>query len=420
MSYETSSMAKHLSKIHNLCFKKKEETQITQFADNFTPNKLSRAKSDEAIQKLSLSLAQSTAPFRLVDNENFKAALNILNPSFEVPSHQTIGRVVGNCFKNLILDIQSKLDKASYVSLCVDFWSGKNMVGYLGVVASFIEEGRRNDILIALKGVPYPHTGQVVKESLNKVLIEFGFTGVNDGKIISISTDNGSNMVAELRDIKSNYKDAFDSDNNSENDSLIDDISDDNDDFSVDEDETEPEFSVQKRIPCLNHVLNNNLKIVVPKQERPMNFLNKIKEIIRKLRFKGIVNDYCRKHKIPKLLLPPLTRWRYYFHMCRSVLNARPYLHEICSLANVDILTIREFEMIESMCEIFEQYEHYTGMFEKNDSKLFDAIPSIISLWLKLKSNIIFKDFCLNLIDDLIKRTECIFFHQYFCCFNIY
>ena len=408
MSYGTTSMAKHLAKAHNMTFKKKDEPKITQFATNYTSTPLSKSNSDEVVKKLSLSLAQSTAPFRLVENENFRAALNILNPSFTVPSHQTIGRVVDSCYQNLITIIKSKLENASHVSICADFWTGKNMVGYLGVLASFIEDCQRKDVLIALREVPYPHTRVVVKESLDAILNNFGFNGSDDTRIVSISTDNGSNMVAGLREMKSNYKEAAAPEENTENHDCVDDLSDD-DDFSVDEEEADFDFTFPKRIPCLNHLLNNNLKTIVPKNEEVMALLNKTKDMIKKIRFKGVVNDFCRKNKLPKLLLPPLTRWRYYYHMCKSVLNARLYLPEICSLARIDNLTIRDFEMLESLCQIFEQYEHLNGIFEKKNSKISDTIPSIISLWLKLNSNVIFKDFCQDLINDLVKRTQCIF-----------
>ena len=93
--------------------------------------------------------------------------------------------------------------KSSIVSLCADFWTGKNSIGYLGVTATILENANRSNYLLGLRHVEHPHTESVVQNSIEKVISKFGLLNLDNPKILSISTDNRSNKVARIKNFVS-------------------------------------------------------------------------------------------------------------------------------------------------------------------------------------------------------------------------
>ena len=195
-----TTLMKHLFRVHHL--KPKIIQKISKIIDcegvSIAP-KLSKISFDLVNENLALSLATSIAPYRLVENRFFIEALSTLNSAYTPPSHQTISRIIDNKFNEHIDVIISTIKSVSFVSLSADFWTGKDHFGYLGMTLKYIDprENERKEVLICLKYAPHPHTANNVLQLVNEILKKFTILdGMSDSKIVSISTDNGSNMVA--------------------------------------------------------------------------------------------------------------------------------------------------------------------------------------------------------------------------------
>ena len=395
-------MSKHLERKHNISWNKSETEQIDNYIADIDMKEVTRF--------LSIAIAQTTAPYRIVENEYFKLALKSLNRKYSLPSHQTIARTISKIHVNMQEAIRTKISKAENVSICADFWTGKDSLGYIGISASFIEEYQLQTFLIALRHVPHPHTALCVRNEVDNVLNEYGIIGLHDPKLFSVSTDNGSNMVAGLSldviistdDVEMN-KDTYDE----EGEAVI--------DLSCDEEPgNEPDdifecLLYNKRIPCVNHILNNNIKNAVLKIKGVIKTLNEAKEVIRKLKGKGSVNDYFKQNNLPKLILPPLTRWQYFSQMCNSLLKIKDHMPTLCNIAKINNITIEAYEEIEKLNKTFILYSEITLKFEKNDAKLSDVIPEFLSLIINLDKPGMHPQLTSALKTDLIYRTECIF-----------
>lgn len=286
------------------------------------------------------------------------------------------------------------------LSICADFWTGKDGLGYLGITASILLGSVRKNYLIALRHINHPHTGIVVAQSIENILREYGIDGLDDPKVISISTDNGSNMVAGLKNfavipIDEDCVEEVEMDENIADDEISDDA------FS--------EVCYSKRIPCTNHILNNNLKKAIKSCEPVRKIIREAKNLIKKLRFKGTVIDYMREKKLNKLLLPPKTRWQYCYQMLTSLIAIKSSVSHLCSLAGVDNLTIAQYEEIESLLKILTLYSVQIKKFEAADSKLSDAIPAIMNLDAELLEITDHEEFTSLLRNDLRTRTKCMF-----------
>ena len=69
-------------------------------------------------------------------------------------------------------------------------------MGYIGVTCTYIDKQfNLNETILAIKYVPYPHTGETIAEEIQNILNEWNLIN----KVFTITTDNGSNMVKSAR-----------------------------------------------------------------------------------------------------------------------------------------------------------------------------------------------------------------------------
>ena len=146
--------------------------------------------------------------------------------------------------------------------------------------------------MICLRHIPAPHTGEVVFRSTDSILKEFGLKkGISDEKLFLICTDNGSNMIAAYQ----NSNVIMDNESDIAITTLLDEDSDEEMVKSVmSVDEIFNDFDVKKRLECFNHILNNNLKVSVQRNEIINDLFKRLTKLIRGLKNKAFVNDYFK------------------------------------------------------------------------------------------------------------------------------
>ena len=406
-------MAKHLSRRHKIHWQPKKaapQSQITSFSSNLKHS--SKPIDSELVSQinsnLALAIATSSASNRFVDNDFFRKFLNLLNPAYSPVSHQTIGRLIQSKYEELKETLMIKISKAQSLSVTVDYWSSSNSLGFIGIIVSFIEHCHKNHLLIAVRYAPSPHTASNILATTNRILIEFGIQGVEDPRVFSITTDNGSNVVCACKHIKHDYSLTLSqSDQNIVEDGFESDLEDDSDKADV-----FVEISLKKRIACSNHLLNNNLKCVIMKNELIVDLLCRVKSLVRSFKYKQVVCDFMKEKGLKKFILPPATRWTYHYELIKSFLANAEEIPYICSLIKIDNISVSDYDSLKKLSAILELYKIKTLEFESTNCKLSDTIVYHLTLMCELKEiddGGIFSKLIQKLIGDLVTRIKHIF-----------
>ena len=97
MSYGTTSMARHLKRAHSIIWEKSQDVKIDKFI-SIIPTKVDKITAEKITKHLSLALAETSAPYRLVENSSFRDAIQLLNSAYNLPSHQTISRRINELY----------------------------------------------------------------------------------------------------------------------------------------------------------------------------------------------------------------------------------------------------------------------------------------------------------------------------------
>lgn len=104
--------------------------------------------------------------------------------------------------------MQSLFDDICKVSLTLDGWTSPYSDDFLAVTAHWIDQDwNLREIIMAFEPLDGPHTGENLLKSLITVINRFSL----GRKILTITTDNASNMIKMLR-LLDNYTTQNDND----------------------------------------------------------------------------------------------------------------------------------------------------------------------------------------------------------------
>lgn len=89
-------------------------------------------------------------------------------------------------------------ERTSLIALTTDIWSDTAVSSYVGVTAHFFDAKMTfQSRFLGLKKLPLSHSGEIVREKIDKLLEEYGLTNADISKIV---TDGASNMVKAFKE----------------------------------------------------------------------------------------------------------------------------------------------------------------------------------------------------------------------------
>lgn len=185
MSTSTNTLRNHWTKSHGM----DQNVVKTQYI-------LSDNEDCEAILKYALFNHSS---FRSFDDPNFRKMFSKLAALDNIPTRQTVSEIFLRKTSELEPIIAARLSNCLSISLTFDIWSHKKATTSYGcVTAHYIKESILNTIILEFKEIPYPHTSDKLREFLYEMIKRFNI----QSKLISITTDNATNNIAAIEELK--------------------------------------------------------------------------------------------------------------------------------------------------------------------------------------------------------------------------
>ncbi|CAB4427392.1 unnamed protein product [Rhizophagus irregularis] len=323
----TTTLRNHIKKYHKHIHREANQTTL-KFKGN-TTSFYDKEKNSEFVKLLIKWIVIDMLPFSLVDSVYFNEFIQKLNPKFRCPGRTTLKNEIMSEFKSRrehIVDFVK--DIPGHCSITTDIWSSIKNEAFIGVTIHFItNEWKLKHFTLEVLRITGSHTGNAIYEILNKLLEDFDLKR----KVISITTDNGSNMVVACRLLKN--------------------------DFDV---QTPALDFIHSRCIChiLNLAVNSGLKHIE-------NLIKKLRKIVKRVRRTqlyleelerlAIAANRTFKHPI----LDVKTRWNSVFLIAERALILKEDLSIIKSRYQPlqDIwLNEREWEKIEHLVNLLSQF----------------------------------------------------------------
>lgn len=140
----------------------------------------------------------TTQPLSTVTQKAYIEHMHIVDPEFIVPGERKIRMMIARSYgynKNKLVQF---LKSAQYISLTTDLWSSRSKHGYLGLTATWINKNFEiMDILLEISYFPAPHTAERIASIIRSIIQKWEI----EDHIITITTDNGANVVAAIREL---------------------------------------------------------------------------------------------------------------------------------------------------------------------------------------------------------------------------
>lgn len=126
--------------------------------------------------------------------------MQVIDPEFTIPGAKKIRMMIARSYEYNRDKLKQLLKTAKSISLTTDLWSSRSKHGYLGLTATWINQDFEiMDVLLEISYFPAPHTAYAISDVIKKAIRKWEIESL----IISITTDNGANMVAAIRNLRS-------------------------------------------------------------------------------------------------------------------------------------------------------------------------------------------------------------------------
>lgn len=142
----------------------------------------------------------TTQPLSTVTHKAYIEHMSLIDPQFTVPGEKKIRMMIARSYGYNRDKLKLLLKTAQSISLTTDLWSSRSKHGYLGLTATWInKEFEIMDVLLEISYFPAPHNARAITEVIKKAIEKWEI----EDRVVSITTDNGSNVVAAIRDLTS-------------------------------------------------------------------------------------------------------------------------------------------------------------------------------------------------------------------------
>jgi hypothetical protein len=202
ISTSTTTFRRHLINIHSSIYTLNNSQPTRQYPP-YTFNEQKHITTNLA-QWITVDLQ----PFSTVEQVEFKEFVHTLDSRYVIPCRQSIKQEVDSLFlqrrANLMLEINSFTTK---VALTADIWSSHyNNSAFLGITMHYInDDWEAKKCLLDFIPIEGSHSAILILSKLFDLLQEFDI----NNRIISLTTDNGSNMLACGRELANELETCF-------------------------------------------------------------------------------------------------------------------------------------------------------------------------------------------------------------------
>ncbi|XP_049813686.1 E3 SUMO-protein ligase ZBED1-like [Schistocerca nitens] len=265
-------------------------------------------------------------PLSVIEDTGFRRFVSLLDPQYSIPNRKKLRLMMEDDYHKQKEAVNLAMEHSTCVSLTTDIWTSLNSEAYIAVTGHLINTNWCLKAL-ALETFHFPekHTALNISEVLDNMISKWNI----GNKVVSITTDNASNMTAAVQLIHSGN-------------------------------------IYMQHVPCLAHTINLVVKSSLNTNSELCIMWEKAREIVSY--FKTCCNANEKLHEIQDLMKKPVHK----------------LIQETETQWNKN-LTADEWRILKECLCVLESFEVVTSEIStENYTSLSKAIPIIIQLILTI------------------------------------
>ncbi|XP_077399284.1 zinc finger BED domain-containing protein 4-like [Vanacampus margaritifer] len=360
----TSSMLRHYRARHE-----KDETETPVNSPVMNSGASRKQAVDQAIVSMIIKDCQ---PLSIVEDEGFRDLLQLLEPSYVLPTRKAIKNMVSHKYEEQKEKVKEELQSAVAVSLTADMWTSINMESYLAVTCHYIDT--ENHVLrtsvLGVQHFPQHHTAKNMAQVKKNLMEEWAIAG----KVRCLVTDAAENMIACAKKLQ------------------------------------------MRHYICIAHSLNLTVRKSYDQIETLSNIRNKTRQIVTFFRTSTTAKEKLAQVQqqmgkpVVKLINEVPTRWNSTYHMLERLTEQKePVVVALASVTNDTApLTAEDFNIIEETIRVLAPFNHATvELSEEKRVSGSKVIPMLKMLHCSLQRNAlnVTTDTAIRLVENLNRRV---------------
>lgn len=145
-------------------------------------------------------IAKEMLPFSIVEKPAFQRMLQTFDSQYELPGRTYVSqKAIPQLYNSVKDDMLKDIKCIQFYSATTDMWSSSNMTPYMSLTIHYITaDWTLQSKCLETRYVPDNHTADTLGENLKCALADWG---LDEHKLVCITTDNGANIVAAIRNL---------------------------------------------------------------------------------------------------------------------------------------------------------------------------------------------------------------------------
>ena len=145
-------------------------------------------------------LVEEMVPFSTVQKPSFKSLLEKFDKQYELPGKTYFSETaVPKMYNSVRASVQSELRSVDFFSATTDMWSSVNMTPYMSLTVHYLTtDWTLKSRCLETVFMPLNHTSDNISEALRSAFDEWS---LDEKKLACVTTDNGANIVAAVRQL---------------------------------------------------------------------------------------------------------------------------------------------------------------------------------------------------------------------------
>ncbi|CAF3996868.1 unnamed protein product [Rotaria sordida] len=185
-----SNLRKHLSSSHqisNVLYK----SQINSYSKSISTT-ISSDRKDELHNAAINCVIEDGLPFDTFGRPGMSKFLSTAVPGYVGPDRKTVRKRIATSYSLYTKKLRALMPKLDFISLTSDLWKSSNQVHFISLTAhTFTHHYEHVSIVLGFRRIIGPHSSTLIE---NYIQYELDRLGIQPHQIVSITTDNGSNI----------------------------------------------------------------------------------------------------------------------------------------------------------------------------------------------------------------------------------